>query len=469
MAFCEFLERISAMAESFQDASIPLVRGSVNGDNRGALPLARRHRATLLGLAVVSAVAVVVVMLAISSSDPAAKHAVGKAKPSDEFVGVEAIGAACRATFYPKVCSHTLLLKHRAYSANAQELTRIVVSSATHGVKNTLAAVLANRGTNTLGFAGERVCHQTLISSVEQLDFVHSTLAASSSSDADLEPATFDDLKTKLSAALEFHTTCIDALMETGALESHTIETKERTEKLLSNALAFVNSLSRFGNRVRSWAPADSEFSSTTGAAPVVLSRKSLMTPSMSKDVAVVEEEAASFPSWMSSEQQQSLVGAPTCDVVVAKDGSGKFKSIQAAVDAAPKTSSDTAKRYVVCIKTGVYNEQVTVPKAATNFMFFGDGTTKSIITGDKSVALTPGMTTFNSATLSKYPPTLGNALHCTDFLGWSLGNVWIADCGLHFYGLRCTLMRVLDFCFEDMNGAGRYYTVRSTASVRIG
>ena len=423
MAFCEFLERISAMAESFQDASIPLVRGSVNGDNRGALPLARRHRATLLGLAVVSAVAVVVVMLAVSGSDPAAKHAVGKAKPSDEFVGVEAIEAACRATFYPEVCSHTLLLKHRAYSANPQELTRMMISSATHGVKNTLAAVLANRGTNSLGFAGERVCHQTLISSVEQLDFVHSTLAAS---DVDLEPATFFDLKTKLSAALEFHTTCIDALMETGALESHTVETKERTEKLLSNALAFVNSLSRFGNRVRSWAPTDSEFSSTIGAAPVVLSRKSLMTPSMSKDVAVVveEEEAASFPSWMSSEQQQSLIGAPTCDVVVAKDGSGKFKSIQSAVDAAPKTSSDTAKRYVVCIKAGVYNEQVTVPKSATNFMFFGDGTAKSIITGDKSVALTPGMTTFNSATLSKYFPNLGIALHSTDFLGWSLGNV---------------------------------------------
>ena len=428
MAFCELLERISAMAESFQDASIPLVRGSVNGDNRGALPLARRHRATLLGLAVVSAVAVVVVMLAVSGSDPAAKHAVGKAKPSDEFVGVEAIEAACRATFYPEVCSHTLLLKHRAYSANPQELTKMMVSSATHGVKNTLAAVLANRGTNSLGFAGERVCHQTLISSVEQLDFVHSTLAASSSLDVDLEPATFDDLKTKLSAALEFHTTCIDALMETGALESHTVETKERTEKLLSNALAFVNSLSRFGNRVRSWAPVtDSEFSSTIDAAPVVLSRKSLMTPSMSKDVVAVvveEEEAASFPSWMSSEQQQSLVGAPTCDVVVAKDGSGKFKSIQSAVDAAPKTSSDTAKRYVVCIKAGVYNEQVTVPKSATNFMFFGDGTAKSIITGDKSVALTPGMTTFNSATLSKYFPNLGIALHSTDFLGWSLGNV---------------------------------------------
>ena len=420
MALCEFLERKTAMAESFQDASIPLVRGSVNGDHRGALPLARRHRATLLGVAVVSAVAMVVVMLTISSSDPAAKHEVGRAKPSDEFVGVEAIEAACRATFYPEVCSHTLLLKHRAYSANPRELTRMMVSSATHGVKNTLAAVLANRGTNTLGFAGERVCHQTLVSSVEQLDFVHSILAASSSSDADLEPATFDDLKTKLSAALEFHTTCIDALMETGALESHTIETKERTEKLLSNALAFVNSMSRFGDRVRSWAPTDSEFSSTIGAAPVTLSRKSLMN----KDVTVVEEEAASFPSWMSSEQQQSLVGAPTCNVVVAKDGSGKFKSIQAAVDAAPKTGSDTAARYVVCIKTGVYNEQVTVPKSATNFMFYGDGTTKSIITGDKSVALTPGMTTFNSATLSKYSSNLAIALHSAYFLGSSLWNV---------------------------------------------
>lgn len=395
MALWELLERITAMAESFQDASVPLVRGSVNGDHQGALPVARRHRATLLGVAVVSTVAAVVVMLAMSIRDPEAKYEVGR----DEFVGVEAIDAACRATFYPEVCRHTLLLKHRAYSANPQELTRMMVSSATHGVKNTLAAVVANRGTNTLGFAGERVCHQTLVSSVEQLDSVHSTLAEPSSSD--LNPAEFDDLKTKLSAAMEFHTTCIDALMETGALESYTIETKERTEKLLSNALAFVNSLSRFGNRVRLWTFTDSEFSSTMAAAPALSSRKSLMTPSMTSSEDVTVEEAAAFPTWMSSEQQQNLVGAPTCDVVVAKDGSGKFKSIQAAVDAAPKTGKDTAKRYVVCIKAGVYNEQVTVPKSATNFMFFGDGSTKSIITGDRSVALTPGMTTFNSATLS--------------------------------------------------------------------
>lgn len=108
----------------------------------------------------------------------------------------------------------------------------------------------------------------------------------------------------------------------------------------------------------------------------------------------------------MSSEQKEHLLdtaAASTPNVVVAKDGSGKFNTIQAAVNAAPQTGSATANRYVIYIKTGVYDEQVTIPQKATNIMFTGDGAGKTVITGHLSVDGTPGTTTFMSATLSKY------------------------------------------------------------------
>ncbi len=109
----------------------------------------------------------------------------------------------------------------------------------------------------------------------------------------------------------------------------------------------------------------------------------------------------------MTSEQKKQLnfEGASwvsPVNVVVAQDGSGDFTSVQAAVDAAPQTGITTAERYVIYIKSGVYDEQVIVPTAATNFMLLGDGAGASVITGNRSVALTPGMTTFMSATLSK-------------------------------------------------------------------
>ncbi|KAG0559500.1 hypothetical protein KC19_10G109900 [Ceratodon purpureus] len=339
-----------------EDAAMPLVR-EVARPEPGL-----RGRVLASILFVVAGVAVVMILFPWKQKSGIEESRHG------QLVGVEAFDAACSATLYPSVCVETLLPNYRAHSTSSKGLTEILISSASRGVARTLAAVLANRGVSRIGFWGERVCHSTLVSSTEQLE---ASLAAMNST----HPR-FDDIKMRISAAMEFHTTCIDALMETRALEAHTVATKQHTEKLLSNALAFVIALSRFGNSVDSWQS--------------ILKSPSFLSPSMDEP-----------KPWISREQQEELMlDDPPIDVVVAKDGSGLFKSIQAAIDAAPKTGNATAKRYVIRIKAGVYNEQITVSKKATNFMFIGDGAEKTIITGNKSVALTPGMTTFLSASL---------------------------------------------------------------------
>ncbi|KAI4354838.1 hypothetical protein L6164_003670 [Bauhinia variegata] len=103
------------------------------------------------------------------------------------------------------------------------------------------------------------------------------------------------------------------------------------------------------------------------------------------------------FPTWVKPGDRkllQTSSAASQANIVVAKDGSGKYTTVNAAISAAPKSSSG---RYVIYVKTGVYNEQVEIK--AKNIMLVGDGIGKTIITGSKSVG--GGTTTFRSATVA--------------------------------------------------------------------
>ncbi|KAF3779353.1 putative pectinesterase/pectinesterase inhibitor 41 [Nymphaea thermarum] len=84
--------------------------------------------------------------------------------------------------------------------------------------------------------------------------------------------------------------------------------------------------------------------------------------------------------------------------VVVAKDGSGKYRTIGEAIAAAPANSGSNGY-YVINVKAGVYEEYVTIPKNKKYIMMVGDGIGKTIITGHRNVV--DGSTTFNSATLA--------------------------------------------------------------------
>ncbi|XP_059294517.1 pectinesterase-like [Lycium ferocissimum] len=69
-------------------------------------------------------------------------------------------------------------------------------------------------------------------------------------------------------------------------------------------------------------------------------------------------------------------------DAIVAIDGSGDFKTITEALQAAPNNSET---RYNIKIKEGTYNESVFVDKHKTNITFIGEGVDRTIITGSKS------------------------------------------------------------------------------------
>ena len=65
-------------------------------------------------------------------------------------------------------------------------------------------------------------------------------------------------------------------------------------------------------------------------------------------------------------------------DIVVAKDGSGNYTTVQAAVNAAPANSS---ARTEIFIKTGTYYEVITVPTNKKNLTFIGQSMTGTVLT----------------------------------------------------------------------------------------
>ncbi|KAG8386168.1 hypothetical protein BUALT_Bualt03G0121000 [Buddleja alternifolia] len=116
-------------------------------------------------------------------------------------------------------------------------------------------------------------------------------------------------------------------------------------------------------------------------------------------DKEMVQSLRGKLPSWITPSDRkllQSSANAIQADLIVAKDGSGNYKTVAEAIAAAPNKSE---KRYVIYVKKGTYKENVEVGKSKKNLMIIGDGMNSTIITGDLNVV--DGSTTFRSATLA--------------------------------------------------------------------
>ncbi|KAJ8427530.1 hypothetical protein Cgig2_019949 [Carnegiea gigantea] len=109
----------------------------------------------------------------------------------------------------------------------------------------------------------------------------------------------------------------------------------------------------------------------------------------------LIETITDKFPTWVTS-MDRKLLEAVNPNVVVAQDGSGKYKTVSEAVAAAPANSKT---RYVIYVKKGTYKENVQIGKTKKNIMLMGDGMASTIITG--SLNFMNGTTTYKSATVA--------------------------------------------------------------------
>ncbi|KAL7226410.1 hypothetical protein ACSBR1_021499 [Camellia fascicularis] len=86
-----------------------------------------------------------------------------------------------------------------------------------------------------------------------------------------------------------------------------------------------------------------------------------------------------------------------TPNAIVAKDGSGQYKTISSAVAAIPKKRQG---RWIIYVKAEVYKEVVIIPKYQMDVFMYGDGPKRTIVTASKNYA--NNITTKGTATFSK-------------------------------------------------------------------
>ncbi|XP_050379321.1 putative pectinesterase/pectinesterase inhibitor 45 [Argentina anserina] len=163
-----------------------------------------------------------------------------------------------------------------------------------------------------------------------------------------------------LSAVISYGQTCIDGFPD-GDAKSKLTKTLEATKELTSNSLAVISLLSEV---------------KVPGTEASSGSSRRLLA--QNKD---------GFPSWLTHDERRVLKRndeKPTPNVTVAKDGSGNYQSISEALSAMPENYEG---RYIIYVKEGVYDESVTVTKKMPNVTIYGDGSQKSIITGNQNTA----------------------------------------------------------------------------------
>lgn len=255
-------------------------------------------------------------------------------------------------------------------------------------------------------------CKKVLTYALQDLE----TIVEEMGEDLQQSGTKLDQLKQWLTGVFNYQTDCLDDIEEV-ELKKIMGEGISNSKILTSNAIdifhSVVTAMSQMGFKV------DDMKNVTMGGGTGAPAARRLLE----------DNDAKGLPKWFSGKDRKLMAtagrgGAPAAGggegigeggggggkikatFVVAKDGSGQFKTVTEAVNACPEKNPG---RCIIHIKAGIYNEQVTIPKKKNNIFMFGDGATQTIITFNRSVKLSPGTTTSLSGTVRKshFKPSL--------------------------------------------------------------
>ncbi|XP_076925244.1 pectinesterase-like [Bidens hawaiensis] len=285
------------------------------------------------------------------------------------------VKSSCSATLYPELCYSTIT-SHPDVSNKVKsqkdviELAVNITKTAVEKNYFQIKKLTTRKGLTPREVGALHDCLELVSETLDELQKVEKDLEEYQTKKSLKQHAS--DLKTLMSSAITDQETCLDGFSHDGAdkkVRKELEKGQKKVEKMCSNALAMICNMTN-----------------TDLANEEKLNGRKLK-----------EEENSEWPEWLSIGDRKLLQsGTVTPNVVVAADGSGNYKTVSAAVAAAPSKSSS---RYVIRIKAGVYRENVDVPKGKTNIMFLGDGRKNTIIMGSRSVK--GGSTTFESATVA--------------------------------------------------------------------
>uniref|UniRef100_A0A7N0U602 Pectinesterase n=1 Tax=Kalanchoe fedtschenkoi TaxID=63787 RepID=A0A7N0U602_KALFE len=334
----------------------------------------KKRRVAIISISSIILIAMVVaVTVGVSQSYHSAPE---KSDQTATKSSSKAVSALCQTTDHKEICEDSL----KPYAGNTtdpKELIKIAfnvtIQHITEAARKSSTLRELEKDARTSGALEN--CH-------EMMEYSINDLKASFKKIGTFEVSKMDDiladLKVWLSAAITYQETCLDGFENTtGTAEGKMRDALSASTQLTSNSLAMVTQLSDVFTNLH---------------IPGVSVRRLLGAA----EYPVVGHDG--YPGWFESGQRNLLSTNPSQlkpNVVVAKDGSGDYKTLSDAVHHIPKKSNKT---FVIYVKEGIYEEQVIFNSSLTNVFLYGDGPTKTKITGSLNYA--DGITTSKTATV---------------------------------------------------------------------
>lgn len=294
----------------------------------------------------------------------------------------KSIASICSQTDYKKTCVESLSSLANNESATPKDYFQTAIRVTIDEVK----AAMEKSG--TIGKDSKDPAHKMAVDdckdllqfAIDELESSYSTVGDSSLHNMNDRAA---ELQNWLSAVISYQDTCVDGFTHPDwkdAMSNGMVNATQLTVNALAMVSAFSDILNAFNIPVNT--------SSSSGGY-----RRLLEAPRVDKN---------GYPAWFTSVDRKLLVSnnnaGLTPNAVVAKDGSGQYSTIGAALAAYPKNNKG---RYVIYVKSGIYEEYVTVTQDQTNVFIYGDGPRKTIVTGSKSMSRN-GLAPFRSASFGE-------------------------------------------------------------------
>ncbi|KAL2231255.1 UNVERIFIED_CONTAM: putative pectinesterase/pectinesterase inhibitor 28 [Sesamum indicum] len=329
-----------------------------------------KKKITIVAVCSCLLVAMVVALIAVGLQDE-------DKEVQDVSSSKKAITSLCETTDYQEACVESLNASG-TNSTNPKDLIDAIFQSAIDYIKEASknSTVLLELQTDPRAKAALENCQELADRAVHDLE-------RSFQSFNNFDITNMDDLllelKIWLSGAITHQETCLDGFEGVPGEAGEKMRVSlTKAMQMTSNALAMMAELSTY---IKSLG-----IESST-------SRRLL-----SENEAVVGHDDE-LPNWMDLNKRRLLSASPQQirpHLVVAKDGSGKFRTINEALKHIPKKRDEI---FVLYIKEGVYEERVQVNSSLTHLLFIGDGPTKTRITG--KLNFIDGTNTYRTATVA--------------------------------------------------------------------
>ncbi|CAA7033878.1 unnamed protein product [Microthlaspi erraticum] len=342
--------------------------GKIDEHEQAKLEASRRTKKRIAIIAISSIVLVCIIVGAVVGT-AANGNGQKRSKESDEESLSVSVKAVCDVTLHKEKCFETVGSAPNASRLNPEELFKYAVKITIIELSKVLDGFSSDDHMDSATSGAMGACFELIELAVDQLNYTMKSMEDKKTTPYE----SIDDLRTWLSSVETYQETCQEALNEAnkpGLANYGETHMKNATE-MTSNALAIITWLGKIADSIK-------------------LRRRRLMTTG---DVSPLDLAMMKGRRLLESGDLRKMA-----DIVVAKDGSGKYRTITEALE---KVKEKNEKRTIIYVKGGVYLENVRVEKTKWNVVMVGDGQRKTVVAA--GLNFIDGTPTFHTATFAVF------------------------------------------------------------------